>query len=449
MRNIFIAVGAAGAVLITSATAAAQIPTSRPERPYRGLFGPDTSTAAEVLSVSGSVGTGWESDVVVDLPEENGGLPSGPTREAAFGMLSGGLSYARHQDRFDLGASVFSSGRYYPAVSGHVMTSHAAAVGASLKLTESTLFTASESVTYQPWQVFTYFPMLFTVPLGQTIAPNQDFAAGGSEYFSSGTSASITQRLSRRAVLEAGYTYQRGNISTYTGSFDGDFETQYAWARFSRSISRNLGLRLGYNYAEFQFSPDGNRYRGDTIDAGVDYSRDLSITRRTRVSFSTGASGIREGTYTRYGATGTAGISREIGRSWLAAAGYSRNIVFVEWLRAPYFYDGINVSLNGLISRRVSVHSGAGWTFGTLGLERDTNRTDQLNTGYAAAGVTYAISRHFAASADYVYYVYSYDPLSPYSQYGLISDLSRHGVRVALNAWAPLFERGRRPNATR
>jgi hypothetical protein len=451
MRNIFIAVGAAGAVLITSITAAAQTTASRPERPYRGLFGPETSMAADVLSVSGSMGAGYESDVVLDLPADDSASQSGPTDigDAAYATFSGGLSYMRDREAFDLGASVSSSGRYYPEVSGNVMTSHSAAGGVSFQLTDSTRVTASQLLVYQPWQVFTAFPTLFASPLGQPLLPNQDFAAGGTEYISYSTSGSVMQRLSRRAFMEAGYAYQGGSFSTNGGSLDGDFATQSAWARFSRSITRSMAARIGYTYTEFRFNPDTGRYRGDTLDAGIDYSRELSITRRTKVWFGTGATGVRDNHVTRYGATGTAGISREIARTWLAAATYSRNVIFVEWLRAPYFYDGFNLGLNGLINRKVSFHSNAGATLGTLGLSQDAERGNRLDTGYASAGILFAISRHLATSVDYVFYVYTFDPLTTYANYNLTPHLSRHGVRVSLNAWAPIFERGRRSNATR
>jgi len=446
MKTLVVAPAVCAAILCAHA-ASAQI--SRPERPYRGLFGPGSSDAAEVLSVSGSIGAGYETDVVVDIPTDDPILPGGLNhiRDATYGVFSGGLSYARDTEKVDLGGSLFSSGRYYPDVSGHVLTSHAAAVGASVNLTASTQVSASQTVVYQPWQVFTYFPALFAAPLGQAVVPNQDFSAGGSEYYSYASSAGISQQLSRRATLTAGYTYQFGDIKTDTGALSGDFEIQTAYVSFGRSITRTLGVRAGYRYSEARFSPERRGYRGDMIDAGVDYSRDLSVTRRTRLSFSTGANGVREQTVTRYGATGTATLTREIGRTWMAAGSYSRNVVFVESLRTPYFYDGVNVALNGLISRRVAFHSGAGATVGELGLtDADSGRFD---TSYATAGLSYAISRHLAAGVDYVYYYYRFDPLSVYPEYGLAPRLARHGVRVALNAWAPIFERGRRRNATR
>jgi hypothetical protein len=449
MYKPFIPIVALCAVVLTAFAASAQTP-GRPDRPYRGLFGPDTSTAGEVLSVNGSVSAGYDTDVVAE--QDDPSLPPSESpfriRDAVYSMVAGGLNYSRDSDKVDLGASLFSSARYYPSVSDFMMPSYGAAVGASLALTDRTQFSANEAVSYQPWQVLAYFPTLFDAQLGHTLLPNQDFATGANEYWNYMTSVGLTHQLSQRTVLAATYAYQFSDFTANGSAFNGDFASQIAWARLSRGITRNLGWHAGYGYTEARYLGTGGRYRGDTLDIGLDYSRALSITRRTKLSFSTGATAIREGDYTRYQAMGTAILNREVGRSWLAAAAYTRNVAFIESMRTPYFYDGINLGLTGLITRRLSFQSGAGATSGTLGVVPGASHGNGFDTAYGSLGLAFAISRHLSASVDYVFYAYSMDPAA-FLNYGLAPNLNRQGVRVSLNAWAPIFERGRRPNATR
>src|SRR6185369_5286025 len=100
--------------------------------------------------------------------------------------------------------------------------------------------------------------------------------------------------------------------------------------------------------------------RSHNLDTGVDYSRDLSLTRRTKLLFTSGATIVRQDTLTRYEVIGSARLSREIGRTWQADATFQRNVGFLDSVREPTFYNGINFSVGGLITRRLSFRSNAG-----------------------------------------------------------------------------------------
>jgi len=125
-----------------------------------------------------------------------------------------------------------------------------------------------------------------------------------------------------------------------------------------------------------------------------------------------------------------------------------RNVEYLETARVPYFYDGVVLQLQGLMSRRTGFHSAAGATYGDLGIDRVRDRRDRFDTEYANVGLAFGISRHLAVNTDYVFYMYSLNRLG-LSLPGAGPRLHRHDVLVSLSAWMPVFERGRKSNAAR
>jgi hypothetical protein len=450
LLRLLLSVGAGGALVLIASPASAQ--GGNTTRPYRGLFASGTSDATHVLSVSGSAGAGYDTNV---LSEDAGPgfavvpAPPGPT-SSVYSLASGALQYSLNAEGIGIGASLSSSVRRYSQLSNLVATGVAGSVGASFALTERTTFAASQAIYSQPALMALPFVPVGDVALGQATGVDQDFLAVRSTHRSYVTSGAITQQLSRRATISAGYSR---HVSAFEIGGHG-FESQSGSVRFSRGLTRDLGLRLGYGYTEARYGEGQRAYRGHTIDSGVDYSRTLSLTRRTRLAFSTGAAALNEEQGTRYNVAGNATLTREIGRTWNAALAYSRNLGFAESLRRPYFYDGVNGTLIGLLSRRLSFYAGAGATLGDfavvpvddVGAAGDGR--DGFNSRYASSGLNVAISRHLAIGVNYTFYDYALPPAALILE-GSPSQKRRHSVRASLNAWAPIFQRGRRANASR
>jgi hypothetical protein len=429
-------------VLLSSVSAAAQ--DYRAARPYQGLFGGDGSNAAQVLSVNGAAGIGYDTDVLAEQREEGLGTvtPVIHRRGDLYNVFAGGLAYAGHGGRYDMGASLSSLARHYSQYS--TVSSHAASVAAGLRITRGTTLTGSQTATYQPWGALFRFPALNDAAIGQIEPPSQDFAVVRGAYSAYSTAATVTQQVSRRSSLSATYNYQ---VAKFTG-LNGDFRSQVGLLRYTHGLTRNMGWHAAYGYSEARYLGQGTFYRGRIFDTGLDYTRNLSITRRTRLSFSTGASEVKEREFTRYTVTGTATLNREIGRTWDAGAMYTRNVAFVETLHAPYFYDAINIGFSGLISRRAALHSWVGATFGDVGINTAASGSNRFDTGYSTTGFVVALSRYLAIATDYVFYAYSLDRASLIAS-GLPPQLGRHSIVVALRAWAPIVEHGRRSNAAR
>ena len=66
----------------------------------------------------------------------------------------------------------------------------------------------------------------------------------------------------------------------------------------------------------------------------------------------------------------------------------------------------------------------------------------------AFAGVSQALTRHLALNANYSLYRYNFEPGAALVT-GLVPRMNRHSVNVTLSAWAPVFQHGRKTNASR
>jgi hypothetical protein len=443
MKKTSISLLAGSALLFGALTASAQ--ESRPERPYRGLFGGGTDQFQQVLTVNASAGTGYDTDAQLGAVE--GGLQTAaPDPRSAVGNMysnySGGLSYTATLTKLSAGASFSSSARQYPGSDLETTTSHAASAGLSLALGKNTRVNGGLSATYQAMRSFSPFAELGDPGLGQLMAPNLDYGTGRGEYYSLGTSAGVSQQLGRRSSLTA--SYDRRGSQFESGSEDLTYQT--GSFRFTRGLTRNLALRLGYGYTDARYASGATTYQNHNLDTGIDYSRDLSLTRRTRLSFTSGATALRQDQTTRYDVIGTARLTRELARTWSSQISYNRSVGFLESVLEPTFSDTVNAGIDGLITRRLSFNSGFGLSGGAIGVRRDAGNGFNAMTG--TAGVNAAITRHLALGVRYTFYRYSFEE-SAAMVTGLPARMNRHSVSVNVNAWAPLFQRGKRSNASR
>jgi len=467
MHTRFVSLIAGAALLLMPAYADAQ--DVRPGQAYRGLFGPNTATTGEALTLNGAIGAGWDSNLFLAQRDQVliSGVPilapSTPFDSGIYSQFSGGLGYSRSGTKLQFQAQESSSARRYPDYP--LLASHGVAARLTWNPTKRLSFSTSHEFAYQPWQTFASFPALFDLPLrfDRAVAPNQAYASIGGNSRSYVTSSSVTTQLSRKSSLMAGYSSQ---LSTYNNSAEfvgpirwdifavgyGRYTNQSGIVRFNHGVTQNLGWHIGYGYSEARYSGDVRRYRGHLLDAGLDYSRSLSITRRTTFSFSTGAVAIEQpeqtGGYRRYDVTGRATLGREIGRTWNASASYVRSAEYLETARAPYFYDGVVLELQGLVSRRMGFRATAGATYGDLGIDRVRNQRERFETEYADAAMSFGFSRHLALTTEYVFTRYSLNRLG-ISLPGAGPTMHRHDVVVSLSAWVPVFERGRKTNAAR
>jgi hypothetical protein len=409
-------------------------------RPYRGLFGaPATAQMRESLDLTGSLYGGYDDNV---FARQGQALAPGVRQSGWYQGAQAGLMYAHRWRRVQFGSQGGVGVNRYPSQE-QLYTTYQAAASIGAQVARYTQMSVAESFTYSPEFRLGLFPSA-----ADPSAFQDPFVIGGPDVgifrepsYRTTTSAGLTQRLSDRENL---YGYYSLMTATYVSS-DFDYLNQGAGARYTRQLTQHAGLRLGYRYGTggYRNIPGLERRGVHTIDAGIDYSRALSVSRRTSFSFSTGSAlfyasdvqiGGREGLH--YALTGNANLTHEMGRTWTASLAVRRSVDYHEGFADPFIAQSASASLAGMLSRRLSSSSTLSYSTGTIGIGAGRD----FGSGVFTSGLQYAISRYLAAMADYVYYRYRFDaavavdPRFPRS-------LSRNGVRFGLTTSIPLVRR--------
>jgi hypothetical protein len=184
--------------------------------------------------------------------------------------------------------------------------------------------------------------------------------------------------------------------------------------------------------------------RYQTIDAGVEYSRPLSRTRRTSVGFGTGSMRIDNGGETFYNLAGHASLTHQIRRTGNLGVMYSRGLVVVGGFSDPFFADSVAVNFSGNASRRIRLSGSGGYGNGDLGLGSRANAYESMQ---ASGGVEIALARRLEFFGHYFYYKYRFDRSIALPE-GVSRGLDRQGVRAGLSLRIPILEE-RTPRVTR
>jgi len=433
--------------LATSASAQ-QTQTPRPERPYRGMFGGDVGETEELLEVTGSTGIGWDLGNVLVLTDQNLAEPGGQgpytlTNDSTkYGLFDAGVSYALVKRRLGVSTSAATVGQYRPGFNPSLYNAYSAYAGATYQLSRSARLRGELSVSIQPFNFLPLGPTITDAELGEAVVTDQIFRVSPGKNISRTGNLNFNRKLGRRSSLDVRYE------TTYYNSVNNtsNLTTRTGGARYSTTLTKGLGIHAGYAYTRAHVDMDASatRYGEHNIDAGIDLSRDLGPSRRTHLTFSTGAAALSANSRTRYYATADALLTREIGRSWSASLAFRRGVDFDEQFREAFLTDSLTVGFGGLITRRLQLHSSASAILGHVGFGPGDNTYRSYNAG---AGLTTALNRRMAISADYLYYSYGFGQqvLLPNN---LFSQMGRHGVRVSLTAWVPVIAK-RRSDASR
>jgi hypothetical protein len=435
----------AAVLLALSAVAPAAAQDDGP-RPSDSLFGPRTADASARHTLDATL-------LLQGAYDANKGGDGGPLygRTGPYELLSGSASYLSRGDRVQWGAGVGSSLRYQNSDSELLRVGDYGAFGIAARLGRRWNVSASQSATCSPVN----FQGLVgvggvSVPgvaqIGGTL-PSADYASASGDdadrlracSFETGGGIGLT--LSQRSTVElrAG-----GSLAVFERSGYRSLPSYYVGGRLTHSVSQRARVNIGYTRRQAQFGVTGVAAGDGTvhdIDIGVDYRRPLSLTRRTSIDFSAGPTAISDGqsgvARLRYGLTGGASLNHQFLRTWSARLGYNRGVSLVTGLAGSAFSDGINLSVSGLLSRRVQFFATADTRIGDVaGAEQEESSFD---AHYASTRLLVALSRSWALSADYSYNAHDFAP-------GAVSlavpfSLERHAARVGLTWWIPILSR--------
>lgn len=434
---------AAGLVwgLTASPSAAQGATTPRSARPYRGVYGGGVNDEAQqLLTFSASAGGGYDDDLTAEASGSTAAVPGGQ-RSGSFGLSSVEADYSLNRKRVSFKLGVASDARFYPDFNPQFLASHHARATGSLRVSRHSALQGSTEVTYAPFsQVFR-----IDVPLGDVapvVVPDQSSAIGLKQFLRRESTLAYSYEVTRRLSAEISGSYRVSPVSSSVRQ-----ESTIGRGGFTYGIGRGLFLRAFYGQEKAIDDRDGFRttYDNRIIDAGLGFNRSLSVTRRLSLSFNSGMSAVTVLGTVHYAATGDATLTREIGRSWMAAVKYRRDISLLELLSQPVLSDGVTAALTGLVTRRLEFSATAGVEHGTVGF---TLQDSNLSTARGGLSIRYALSRNTSLGADYIYYHYTFGSGVPLPD-GLSAKNDRQSVRVRVSFWVPVIHRVRRGDAAR
>jgi opacity protein-like surface antigen len=242
---------------------------------------------------------------------------------------------------------------------------------------------------------------------------------------------SLRQRVGRRTRLMGEVAYQN------TGYETSDAQNRYnATARWLLDLTRYANLRVGYGIGRFSSEFSGERTDIDleNIDAGVDYNRPLSFSRKTTIGVSTGIASAAQRGDRDYQFVADGRLRRELQRNWNVSLLYRRGFQFSTAVAEPVLANSGQVQLSGLLGRRVELNGIGAYISG-----RTT--VSSLNADYSSwlggSGMRFAFSRLFSLEASYAYAWYRFGRSARLPE-GVLSGLNRHSVRVGITGWLPL-----------
>ncbi len=455
---------AAAMVLVDQASALAQASQA-------GMGGPPRSPAVfqgarpvgegdNSLTLATSALGGYDTNIFATAgggSAGGGNLGSTSQSDSTFGAVSTSLQWRQTGPRASYFGGVDAGYRAYFDVDDLDAVASAATGGFRFSLTPKSSVGAEARASVQPFYQFSLIgdsgPINPGVPTGPSFTP--DFQAGQNLVLRYSYAGDYSYRFSPRLTFSA-----QGSAIGFHPLEDIESQAQLSradrwWtgARLTYQATTNLAARVGYGYGRFGWrqaplatdvptsTPIRQAATTHNIDAGVNYSRALTVARRTYFSFGTGSTILQQGVAdadgdlgtTRFDVTGFATLSRQFLRTWNTSLSYVRGIQYIEGYNDVGLFDTVSVGAVGLLSDRLDLSGGAAYSDGRA----SRGRGDRIATLSAGTQLRYAISQNVAAFVSYTYAWFDIPPdRRPVSAPTFQPE--RQGVRVGLTLWLDL-----------
>lgn len=425
-------VGALALGCLAAGPAGAQ--TNRARGPFAGLFGggqkPDQS-----LDFRGSLFGAYDFDT-----SGNGNAPPVASDFGDFGAQSGlvrafegELQYRRSTELTHFSVSGTGAFQQYPASAFNGAT-YGANSTLDTHVTRRVKLTATGDLTHTPFYSFAGF---LGTDVGNPIplTPGYDSAAVGAPTTTLDGRLALTGELTNRSNLEAGVYLDRTAISKVpsAGLAEENFSAWGADLIYHHQITKALTFHTGYGREVFRGSDLTTPPVIQTIDAGLDFSHALSVSRRTTVSLDASTVAVRFGGEMNYDVDGHATLTHEMGRTWTANLAYARGTTFIPAFGEPVLYDRFETSVSGQITPRTEFAATAGYSHDQLGFVGPNG----FRVYEATSLLEIALTRDVAMFGQYAYYRYRIPTdLTTLPVPGLFA---RHAVTVGLSVWLPLI----------
>lgn len=402
--------------------------------PFGGLFGrtPErTGSEFTVFELRNSVAGQFESALLVDdaVPDEDV-----PAKGYTAGVNTG-LAFERRTDRTQFAATGGATYQEFYRTPVFGATTYDAGLRASGTVTNRLTLDAQARYLRSPF--FRLVPGFTAAGPAVTVPGDPSFVRLllNESYDVSG---GFVSRYAKHSSIRASVS-QRHTVFQERDSYD----IVRAEGRWQRQVNRSFALRLGYAREEItQSTIEVADYLHEYLDIGVDFSRQLSVARRTSVAFNTQTSMIkRPETGRSYRLNGAVSLATLFGRTGSATLSVSRNTEFMPGFIEPLYSAGVNGSISGMPSLKTEWQTTVSAGRGRFGLEAP----DDFLTASLMSRFNYALTSKFGVYAQYAAYYYEQPPATSSSMVFLLGQVSRQAVTVGINTWFPLINKVRVP----
>lgn len=408
--------------------------------PFGGLFGRTPERVGKeyrLFEIRTSSSGQYEAAVSDDVVPLDGRIASG-----AIANVNVGGMYEQHTTRLKL--QLRSSGTYQQYLQSPYNGGTSVETSAIANFRLATRFGLDGSLTHFYTPYFQFYPQFPSwTPAGLLMPPSSPYVATVIESHTYNATGGFTSYYSKQSSLSASFERRETRFSSRP---DADLSMYGMRGVWSRQLNRDFRLKLGYGRERIhQAALSDAEFIYEFIDAGVDFERPLSRSRRTTLGLTTQTSIIRRpGESRRYRLDGRLMLNSWLSRTWSASINATRATEFMPGFIEPLFSDTVGGSLMGLLSRRVeliaTVMAGKG-VFGTDALAFDDPRFAMANS---TVQLNVAMTRHLGLFGQHAFYYFEIparsSPVAPLDQ------LSRHTIVFGITAWIPVFnqERGER-----
>ena len=359
----------------------------------RPIFGGGAARIAQSLTLGLSLGeTFFRTHAEASVSE--------PARrdDSAFLYGSGDLTYVVDGSRAGATVMAASTGQYYSELSDEIMRGYVGRVGGWLRFSARTRLTVEQEASYLP-AFQGAFRHLIDPTGGLLNEPASDVSASDERWLSYDTRVGLSHMLSRRATLLIDYSRHQLNDE----SEQLEQRQHQAGFRYTYQLGAGLGLRAGYRYSTSRAARSSSESASTpalhSIDAGVDFNRAFSVSRRTTLGVRSGSAVVTDQSQTRFFVIGNGTLSHQMFRTWTAMLDAGRNVDFADGFREPVVSDRATASLSGTLGRRVQSYT---FVSAVRGREALTGAGDAFVTYQGGTNVAVGLSRHVTWTSGFV-----------------------------------------------
>ncbi len=253
-------------------------------RPFASLFGGTGAAPGthENLNLSLSASEVYDDNQLADAGTGSYSAASPFQKSGFYTGLGGALRFDWTGRKVQIAANAASDARYYGDTHQFIPGNYGGGVGLSAEFARRSQFFVNQSFSYSPSLFYALLPALGSPAAGEVVGVGSDLALGKQDGYVSDTTTRLSLGVTSRSSVTLLGSYRYSTFAVVPG--ESNYRSYSAGGRYSYTVNRDATLHFGYTrrQADFLYSVDGGAVVEHDIDAGVDYHRTLSFSRRTR-----------------------------------------------------------------------------------------------------------------------------------------------------------------------